>query len=274
MLFKPLPRESRRVEFRRSFDLENTGPSQIDISAKLVGVIDTPQSQPVACAVYSPCFTCGKDLKLSVRLCRALAERGIAVLRFDMSGLGDSGGCFGDTNFRTNVADLKSAASCMSAEIGQPHFLIGHSFGGAASLAAASDIESVRGVITLAAPSDTSHLADVLAKMNADIETVGEGEVRIGGFPFLIKRQMLEDFRTYDLPAKIAGLAKPVLAFHSLTDTTVGYKHALRVADASNANHSRSLITLQKADHLLTSDPADITFVADMISAWAQHYCE
>jgi len=211
-------------------------------------------------------------LKAIVRIGRALADLGWNVLRYDFRGLGNSEGVFSQSNFTTNCEDLQSAAAYLTSTVGGPQFLLGHSFGGAASLANAMRIESVRGVVTLAAPSDTHHLASLLDRMDPKISSEGKGSVMIGGFRYDIEQQMLQDFRSHDLSTSIRSLVKPVLAFHSPSDETVSYDHAIRICGFCNENEKRkprSLITLPGSNHLLT-DEAHCQWVAQLMDSWCK----
>lgn len=249
---------------------------------ELAGIIDRPRDQGTGqVLVFSHCFTCSKDLKSIVRIARAMAEEGIAVLRFDMTGLGDSHGDFSATSFSTNLVDLAAAIRFAVSELGPVTALMGHSFGGAASLAtaggAAGDAAraSLRAVVTLAAPSDTGHLAELLARMDPAIERDGLGEVTIGGRAWPIRREMLDDFRKHDLPARIAEIDVPTLLFHSPDDETVSYEHAtqlLRRLQSSPGGRQASLVTLSGADHLLVEDPRDLQFVAGTAANFLRRY--
>lgn len=248
---------------------------------QLAGIIDRPddrESFPVV--VISHCFTCNKDLKAIVRISRALAEHGIGVLRFDMTGLGGSEGEFSATNFTTNVADLAAAIHFAAGELGPVNGLLGHSFGGAAALAIAGhgDLETMPAVATIAAPSDTDHLADRLAGMNRDIERSGVGNVSIGGLSWKITSEMLADFRSHDLPAAIAKLRRPTLLFHSPVDETLSFDHAIRIMgliqNSPTAAPPASLVSLPDADHLLVKNPADIDFVVAIAAAFFERYAK
>lgn len=281
-------RLSKRVQF-----LGGNGHS-------LAAILDIPETQrDVPLVVFSHCFTCNKDLKAIVRLSRYLSERGIAVMRYDMTGLGGSDGRFRETNFSTNIADLQAAVNYAESQIGPVHFLIGHSLGGAASLAVAGqwpeDRTRLCGVATLAAPSDTRHLAELLIRMDSRVQKVGIGEVTIGGRRWETTTQLIENLKHFDLPSLISKIRVPVLLFHSPVDETVGYEHALRIlawvgsggvtdhelpqshhhAGASEAFHEptltdrASLVTLPGADHLLTRDPRDLELIGDVFIAWS-----
>jgi len=237
----------------------------------LAGIIDRPEGEASLTAVWAHCFTCTKDLKATVKISRALAAAGIAVLRFDFTGLGGSQGNFSETNFQTNIQDLDSAVHWMVEHSGQVDFLIGHSLGGAASMALAMDLESVKAVVTLASPSETFHLADVLQGLNRAIETDGVGDVVIGGITHTVAKQMLDTLRSFDLQAAVNGLKKPHLILHSTADKTVDYRHALQLFNA--AGGAKSLITLNGSDHLLVNRKGDTEDVAKMIELWARQWC-
>ena len=217
-----------------------------DPPIELAGIVDRPKQEsdrsgkPVV--IFSHCFTCNKDFKATVRISRALARTGITVLRFDMRGLGGSKGDFSQSNFTSNLEDLDAAIRFAQAELGEVTGLIGHSFGGVASLVTAAKsamsamsskesapLSQLGAVITLAAPSDTHHLAKLLARMNPEIESVGQGEVTIGGIRWMIQKQMLEDFRSHDATALLPHIQCPVMLMHSPEDETLAYDHALRL---------------------------------------------
>ncbi len=248
----------------------------------LAGILELPSAEPRGWMLFSHCFTCNKDLKAIVRIARGLAERGWGVLRYDFTGLGGSEGTFSETNFTTNCEDLRCAAEYLSAEQHAPRFLIGHSFGGAASLAMADRLPSVVGVIAIAAPSNTTHLAQLLLGMNPKIASEGQGTVTIGGFQHTIAMQMIEDFRTHDLPSQIRHLRKPMLVFHSPEDETVRFDHALNNMACSSDDalarngqsglYPRSLIALPGSNHLLTTSDRDIAMVTGMMDAWCERW--
>ncbi|KAA5547351.1 alpha/beta fold hydrolase [Roseiconus nitratireducens] len=260
---------------------------------ELTGIVDRPDPDdggadgcPVA--VFSHCFTCNKDLKATVRISRALAKLGVAVLRFDMMGLGGSGGNFSESNFTTNLADLAAAIRFADQELGPVTALLGHSFGGIASLVTASHatdadaapLQKLGFVATLAAPSDTRHLATLLARMSPQIESDGVGTVTIGGITWKIRRQMLEDFRKHDVTKSMAQVTCPVLLLHSPVDETVGYEHALRLmsliqtppGDPAEPVRPVSLVTLADADHLLAKNSRDLQFVSRLLAIWCHRH--
>jgi alpha/beta superfamily hydrolase len=243
----------------------------------LGGILDRPPHRPAGFIVLAHCFTCSKDLKASVRISRGLAQRGWGVLRFDFAGLGNSEGDFAMTNLASNKVDLSMAIDYLRQQHEAPFLLVGHSFGGVAALAVAQQAESIRGLVTIAAPSETSHLADVLLRLDPAIETTGRGEVMIGGRKFPIDRQMIEEFRRYDLGKDLETLNKPLLLLHSPDDETVAYEHARQIyQQVSRISESRKeppevgLFTLPRSDHLLVRDPRDLPFVIAIIDAWAR----
>jgi alpha/beta superfamily hydrolase len=195
----------------------------------LAGRLTLPDTLPRAYVLFAHCFTCGKDLKSANWISRCLAEHSLATLRFDFTGLGDSGGEFGETNFSTNLADLMAAANLLREDYAAPQVLIGHSLGGAAALASAANIPEVRAVATLAAPSDTAHLGEHLMNIAPEIAEDGEAEVNVMGKVVNITDQMIADMKGHNLEQAIKNLPAALMIFHSPEDQIVSYEHALRI---------------------------------------------
>jgi putative redox protein len=237
----------------------------------LAAALDLPDREPAAYALFAHCFTCSKDSLAATRIAAALTARGIAVLRFDFTGLGSSEGNFANATFSSNVADLVLAASHLRSTRKAPAILIGHSLGGAAILAAAADIPEARAVVTIAAPSDPAHVTHLFADRLADIHAHGEIEVKLAGRPFTIKRAFLDDIAEHNLMAHVAKLRKALLILQSPTDDTVGIDNATRIFLA--AKHPKSFVSLDGMDHLLTKK-SDAIYVADVIAAWAGRYLD
>lgn len=238
---------------------------------QLAATLDLPDGKPVAFALFAHCFTCGKDVLAARRIAAGLTSRGIAVLRFDFTGIGASEGEFANSTFSSNVADLVLAADHLRRTHMAPAILIGHSLGGAAILAAASRIPEATAVVTIAAPSDPSHVTHLFADRIEDIKAQGKVEVSLAGRPFHIKREFLDDIAEHNLMAQLGTLHKALLILHSPTDDTVGIDNATRIFVA--AKHPKSFVSLLGADHLLT-ERRDTAYVADVIAAWAQRYLE
>ena len=236
---------------------------------RLAARLDRPDGPPRAWAVFAHCFTCGMDSLAASHIARTLADRGIAVLRFDFTGLGASGGDFADTHFSSNLADLRAAIDWLRAEHAAPRLLVGHSLGGAAVLAVAGDVPEVRAVVTLGAPSEPAH---VVRQFGDDVETIraqGEAEVRLAGRPFTIRREFLEDVAAHDQAARIARLDAALLVMHSPTDRVVPVDEAAAIY--VRANHPKSFVALDGADHLLTRRE-DAAYAAELIAAWSAPY--
>jgi putative redox protein len=249
----------------RTERLELTGHSGATLAARL----DRPIGRARATALFAHCFTCSKDLAAVSRIGRALAARGIALLRFDFTGLGHSEGEFASTNFSSNVEDLVRVAHALR-ERGTPaDLLIGHSLGGAAVLAAAARIEEARAIVTLGAPADPAHVKKLLASAEATIHAEGYAVVDLAGRKFTIRRQLLEDLEGQRLEQAVATLRRPLLVMHAPTDTTVGIENASRIFLA--ARHPKSFVSLDTADHLLTRRE-DATYAADVMAAWASRF--
>jgi putative redox protein len=239
---------------------------------RLAARLERPDTEPLAMALFAHCFTCSKDLKSVRRISKSLVEEGIAVLSFDFTGLGESEGDFADTNFSSNLDDLVAAADYLRREHMAPEILVGHSLGGAAVLAAAHRIEGARVVATIAAPSETTHLARKLEPATDKAGPAGEAEVDIAGRKFRIRKQLVEDLREQNLREHISKLNKPLLLFHSPEDKVVSIDHARRIFEA--ARHPKSFISLDGADHLLIENPRDAAVVGKLLAAWAGRYVE
>ena len=238
---------------------------------QLAAALDLPDREPLAYALFAHCFTCGKDVLAARRIATALAAKGIAVLRFDFTGLGSSEGDFANSTFSSNVADLVRAADHLRETRKAPAILIGHSLGGAAILAAAEKIPDAKAVVTIAAPSDPAHVTGLFRDRLDDIRTHGQVEVSLAGRPFQIKREFLDDIAEHGLMAHVTNLHKALLVMHSPTDDTVGIDNATRIFVA--AKHPKSFVTLAGADHLL-SGKRDAAYVADVIATWATRYLD
>ncbi|HZO47519.1 MAG TPA: bifunctional alpha/beta hydrolase/OsmC family protein [Xanthobacteraceae bacterium] len=238
---------------------------------KLAAVLDLPAGTPRAYALFAHCFTCGKNVVAAKRIADALTALGIAVLRFDFTGIGSSEGEFANTTFSSNVDDLIAAADHLRKTRQAPALLIGHSLGGAAVLAAADAVAEARAVVTIAAPSDPGHVTHLFKDQLDAIGEQGEVEVALAGRPFRIRREFLADIAQQKLTERIAKLNKPLLIFHSPTDDTVGIENASDIFLA--AKHPKSFISLTGADHLLTKR-SDALYVANVLAAWAERYLD
>ena len=235
----------------------------------LAGRLDLPGGPIRGYALFAHCFTCSKDLFAVERIASALAGHGIAVLRFDFTGLGASGGEFANTSFSSNVEDLRRAAVYLAEHHGPAELLIGHSLGGAAVLAAAGAIPGAKAVVTIGAPADADHVIERFKAEIPAIESRGEAMVELAGRRFTIRRQFLEDVRAQDVAAKVRDLRRPLLILHAPADEVVGIENAKRIFEA--ARHPKSFVSLDGANHLLTGRE-DAVFVAEIVSAWATRY--
>ncbi len=238
----------------------------------LAARLDFPVGEtPRAFALFAHCFTCSKNLRAVANISRALNQQGIAVLRFDFTGLGESEGDFADTNFSSNVADLVSAAEFMAEKFEGPRILIGHSLGGAAVLQAAPEIASALAVATIGAPAEPSHVRHLLTEKEEEIRAHGQAELTLAGRKFTIKKQFLDDLDANNMQSAIAGLRRALLILHSPIDNTVGVENAAAIFQA--ARHPKSFVSLDHADHLLTQEQ-DSRYAGAVIAAWAERYLE
>jgi uncharacterized OsmC-like protein/alpha-beta hydrolase superfamily lysophospholipase len=247
------------------FDFPNAQGQQ------LAALLDRPDGAVRAVALFAHCFTCGKSVRAARYIAEGLKLHGIAVLRFDFTGLGASEGEFANTTFSSNIDDLVAAADYLRQTLAAPAMLIGHSLGGAAVLAAAHRIPEARAVVTIAAPFDPAHVIGLFGERARDIEGKDDVEVTLAGRPFRVRRSFLDDIKQQNLGERVAALHKALLIFHSPTDDTVGIDNASHIFLA--AKHPKSFISLAGADHLI-SKAGDAGYVARVISAWADRYLD
>ena len=252
------PRPSERVRF--------TGGLGVELAGRIDGAGESPQ----AWAVLAHCFTCGKDLKSLGIIAQALAGHGVATLRFDFTGVGESGGDFGATTLSSHIDDLLAGTALMRDRFGGPGLLFGHSLGGAVALLAASRVPAVRAVATLAAPSDTTHFRDTLLRRIPDLATRGEGSIALGGSRFRITRRLLDDLAAHRIDEAVEVLGRPLLVLHSPADRTVAVAEG--EALFARARQPKSFVCLDGADHLLLARDGDARRAGEILATWAAPY--
>ncbi len=252
-------RQTQSVSFPGSF------------GATLAARLETPTERPLAYALFAHCFTCSKDTKAATYISTALAERGIAVLRFDFTGLGGSEGDFANTNFSSNIGDLVAAADFLRKTYRAPAVLIGHSLGGTAMLAAAQKIPEAVAVATIGSPYGPDHVLRLLKNSLGAIQAEGEALVDIAGREFRIKKQFLDDIEGRKLGDTVARLGRALMVMHSPRDTVVGIENATMIFTA--AKHPKSFVSLDPADHLL-SRREDAFYAGRLLAAWAERYLD
>ncbi len=237
---------------------------------RLSAQIDLPvNQQPYTYAIFAHCFTCNKDLKAVRYISRGLTNEGIAVLRFDFTGLGQSEGDFADTNFSANTEDLKAAARFLEKQYEPPSILVGHSLGGAAVLYVAAELRSVRAVAAIGAPAGTEHVVHIFGEHLKEVEEKSSAVITIGPQSYRVKKQLLDDLRSIRLLERVRQMRKPLLIMHSPQDRIVGIDNAARLYQA--AWHPKSFVSLDGADHLL-SRKEDALYAGTMIGCWARRY--
>jgi putative redox protein len=249
----------------KSKNIEFNGALGDKLSARL----DRADGDEIGFALFAHCFTCSKNLKAVGHVTKSLADRGISTLRFDFTGLGQSDGEFANTNFSSNVEDLVAAAEYLDAEFEAPSLLVGHSLGGAAVLHAAHNLDSVKAVATIGAPSDPTHVKENFEMKLDEIEETGEAEVTLAGRQFKIKKQFLDDLEDVGREDKISTLNRALLIMHSPRDKTVGIDSAAKLY--YRAKHPKSFVSLHQADHLLTN-PEFSKYAGKLIAQWSEIY--
>lgn len=233
---------------------------------ELAARLELPAGTPLAFAIFAHCFTCSKDIVAAGRIGRALREEGVAVLRFDFTGIGNSEGDFANTSFTTNLEDLVAAADHLRETYRAPGLLVGHSLGGAAVVVVAPRIPEVQAVATIGAPSDPAHLKSILRDHLDEIDEKGRVDVRIAGRSVPITRAFISDIEAQRVDAALARFEGALMILHSPVDEIVDIDHARRLFEA--ARHPKSFISLDRADHLLTNK-ADARYVGRTLAAWA-----
>lgn len=244
-----------------------TGHSGDQLAARL----DLPKGPRLATAIFAHCFTCSKDIPAARRISQRLAAMGIAVLRFDFTGLGHSGGEFANTHFSSNVSDLVAAADYLTKQGHAPTLIIGHSLGGAAVIKAVAEIPSIKAVVTLGAPFDPGHVIHNFGASLEEIKAKGQAEVNLAGRQFTIKKAFLDDVSKAELTTVLNNMHAALLVMHAPLDMTVGIESASQIFLA--AKHPKSFVTLDKADHLISNEN-DAEYAAEVIAAWSARYLE
>ena len=249
----------------RSDEITFTGAEGQTLAARY----DQPDGRPRGVALFAHCFTCSKDSHAAARVSQSLAAEGFAVLRFDFTGLGGSGGDFANTDFSSNVDDLVAAAQYLREGPGAPDILVGHSFGGAAVLAAAARVPEAKCIATIGAPADPAHVAHLFDR--DAITAKGAADVSIGGRTFTLTKGFLDDIAAQNLATHVAELRRALLVFHAPRDEIVGIENAGEIFGA--ARHPKSFVSLDTANHLLT-DRADARYVGAVLASWAARYLD
>ncbi len=237
----------------------------------LAARLDLPQGPQVATAIFAHCFTCGKDIPAARRVAARLSALGIAVLRFDFTGLGHSGGEFANTSFTSNVNDLLAANTYLEQRGMTPSLIVGHSLGGAAVLKAAAALDTIKAVATIGAPFDPGHVTHNFAQALPEIDAEGSAKVSLGGRPFRISKGFVDDVTKTNLTEAVGRLKAALLVLHAPLDNIVGIENAGEIFSA--AKHPKSFVTLDGADHLITKSD-DAEYVANIITAWSERYLD
>lgn len=248
----------------KSIDVSFKNKQGITLAAKL----ELPEN-PQCFAIFSPCFTCTKETLATYRISQYLAKNDIAVLRLDFTGLGESDGSFGDSNFSTQISDIISANQYLQEHYQKPELLIGHSMGGTASYAAASQLDNIKAIVSIASPSAPSHVLHHFGSALDQIKSGNDAEFFVAGKPYAIRPQFIEDLKKYTFEEMIPQLKKPALIFHGEHDKLVDISQADLLF--SQLNQPKSFVSLDTADHVL-SDRKDCSYVADVIVSWLQRY--
>lgn len=222
--------------------------------ADLHGVLHVPGGTARGSVLLTHCFTCSKDLHTTTRLASSLQEAGYAVLRFDFTGIGESGGSFAGTTVGTDVRDVARAATTLVERGYGPCSVVGHSLGGAAALLAAHRLKTVRSVVVLGSPSSPGHVRRLFVDHEHEIEREGVATVSIAGRPFPISSGFVEDLEAHDQARRVAELDRPLLVIHAVDDDVVPIAEGERIF--ASARQPKGFLPVLGADHLLTGRDA------------------
>ncbi|MCH7926996.1 MAG: OsmC family protein [Candidatus Dadabacteria bacterium] len=240
--------------------------NNMELSARL----DLPTGKPKTYALFAHCFSCSKNIKAAYHISHSLAHKGIAVLRFDFTGIGDSEGQFEDTNFSSNVDDIVDASNYLVDHYESPKILIGHSLGGTAVIKAAKSLKDLKAIVTIGSPFKPSHVEKIITN-SGETDKQMDYSIKLGNKTFKIKKQFLDDLKDSDINDDLSSLNKALLVMHSPFDNVVSIDSASDIF--LKAKHPKSFISLDNADHLL-SEQSDSIYVGKLISEWASKYID
>lgn len=239
----------------------------------LAAILDAPAVTPLFYGIFGPCFTCPKETHAAAKVCRALAEDGVAMLRFDVTGVGGSEGKAVDTNFTTRLADMQAAYDFLSAQYAAPKIFIGHSISGTAALSAVKNMADIALLATIGSPSDP---AAIIAKFrrNGDIEENADGAtINVLGTPHRFGAHFVPDMLSQDVAGDTAQMTQKLMVFHAPHDRIVSYDNAETIVSRANAAADAELIRLDdEATHLFENRGDDALFVAETIMLWCRQH--
>lgn len=226
---------------------------------KLSGLLDLPAKEtPDFYGVFAPCFTCIKESHGAFKICRAMADLGAAMLRFDMTGLGKSEGDFSQLNFSKRIEDITAAVLALEAAYGPVTLLAGHSISGTAALHAQASLPHLTTVATIGSPDSAVTTIEKFRAQNLIEEFDDKVVIDVLGQPYTFDKDFPQDL----LNQKVPPFARDrLLVFHAPNDKIVAYENAARIA--ARAPEKAELITLSDtATHLFERGTEDAALVA------------
>jgi len=258
------PRMSTRTSTKVTFQ---NGRGQ-----RLAGILDAPAQTPLFYGLFGPCFTCPKETHAAAKVCRALAEDGVAMLRFDVAGVGGSEGRAADTDFTTRIGDMRAAYDFLAQEYAAPKILIGHSISGTAALSAVRHMPAIGLVATIGSPSDP---AAVIAKFrrNGDIDETPEGAtINVLGTPHHFGPHFVPDMLSQPVIEDTAVLDRKLMVFHAPHDRIVSYDNAETIVARAPAADAELIRLDDDATHLFENRAEDALFVAETLMLWCRRH--
>jgi putative redox protein len=231
----------------------------------LAGVFDLPtRHAPLYYGVFAPCFTCTKQSHAAAKVCRILAENGVGMLRFDLTGLGESEGDFADTNFSTRILDIIAACKAVDAEFEPPKLLVGHSISGTAALSAVKQLPSIQLLATVGSPQDPRYIIDKLRRLKHLDVSGADAEMTIAGHKIIVRKSFIDDVDLHDVEVDTANLPCKLVVFHAPNDTTVDFTNAEEIF--ARARGDKELVPLSPtATHFLDNGTEDAAMVVEVL---------
>ncbi len=236
---------------------------------KLAGIIDMPGGEPEFFGIFGPCFTCPKEAHAAAKVCRHMADNGVAMLRIDVTGQGESEGVFAEANFTTRVQDIIAASHALARDYQAPKLLVGHSISGTAALAAAKSLPDIQAIATIGSPRDPTAIIEKFRRQNLITDKGGDDmEIIVINQRVAFKKSFIDDMLAQDVAADTAAIDKKLFVFHAPHDNIVTADNAQDIYDRAVNADSELVMLDAAATHLFENRKEDAAFVADTLLDW------
>jgi alpha-beta hydrolase superfamily lysophospholipase len=221
---------------------------------KLSGILHLPEKKSPPCVIASHGLLSSKESEKYIALGDRLSQEGIAMLRFDFRGIGESEGRIEDDTVSRRIMDLGSAIDFTRSrrDLGNRIGLLGSSLGGYVSLTKASQVEKIRAIVIWATPF---HLDDLKSNKGAE------------GHP-LPDEAFFEDLPKHQLLPLLPKVSNCTV-IHGEKDELVPVDQAWEIFHSLGT--PKEIHILEGADHRLT-DTAHRTRAMELSAAWFRRY--